>query len=85
MGLICVMWIEVDGDRPTHATNKHTHARTTLTGVHGDEKAAAGLEEHLLGVTRELEVLQAGLLGVLDGEDLGLGVGLCGVCMCVCE
>ena len=42
----------------------------TRTGVHGDEEAAAGIKHHLLGVAGELEGLEAGLLGVLDGQHL---------------
>lgn len=44
-----------------------------ITRVHRDEEAADGLKEDVLRVARELEVLHARLLGVLDRQDLPEG------------
>lgn len=41
-----------------------------VTRIHRDEEAAHGLQENILRVSRELEVLFACFLGILDGQHL---------------
>mmetsp|Transcript_23248 Transcript_23248/g.48266 ORF Transcript_23248/g.48266 Transcript_23248/m.48266 type:complete len:297 (-) Transcript_23248:5318-6208(-) len=43
---------------------------SSVTGVHGDKERAHGLQENILGISRELEILNVLLLSILDREHL---------------